>query len=469
MLAHHRPRVRRRQVRQPAVHDQGVDDPLRAAAVAARARRAVIDLGQDYWVSWFQLDDLAHQWSQRLSRQGLIPGQRVALQEPAGVRFAAILHACLRCSAALVPISPSAHPEDLARILADARPRFLIRDAEVMELENPAAGDPEDATVLYTSGTSGPPKGVRHTLSNHLASARGCLDALGVDARDRWLLTLSPHHVGGLAIFIRNSLAMASCITLPEFEEGAVLGAIRDHGATLISLVPTMLERLLAAGGEDELRRLRVILIGGAPAPAERVREWIELGLKVAPSYGMTETASQIAIASPTEALEHPGSAGRVGSHARVEIEAGEIVVSGPSLFAGYVNPELNSEPDPTRFHTGDLGRLDGDVLSVLGRADDTIITGGENVRPEEVEAVLSSHPGVREAVVAGIDDPLWGQVVGAWVVGEVTPGELGAFCRERLPNFKIPKQWMVVNAIPRGSGGKVSRRTLGKTRTNFT
>jgi O-succinylbenzoic acid--CoA ligase len=437
-------------------------DPLREIARRHGPRRAIIDRSASFWISWFDLDGLAHAWAKRFETAGLEPGDRVAVIEPAGVTFASLLHACLRSGAALVPISPRAPASEVERVLADSRPRLLVRDGEVEPLPDPASGDPGDACILYTSGTTGPPKGVRLTLANHAASARGCAQALEATEADRWLLCLAPHHVGGLAIFLRSVLCNQPVVTVARFEEGLIIEAIRAERPTLLSVVPTMLTRLLDADGLDDLRSLRAILVGGAAVPADTAREWSSLGLNVCPSYGLTETCSQVAMVPPGRAGELAGTAGLAGSQAAIDVVDGEIVVSGPAVFPGYVNPEVTPAPAAGRFATGDLGLLEGGVLSVLGRRDDTIITGGENVRPEQVEGILRQHPGVRDIAVAGRPDPTWGQVVTAWVVAEGTTGpDLDAWCRDRLDAFKVPRRWTFVEELPRTEGGKLRRGDL--------
>jgi len=437
-------------------------DPLREVARRHGPRRALVDRSAGFWVSWFDLDGLAHEWARRLEAAGLQPGERVAAIEPAGARLASLLHACLRAGAAIVPVSPRAPAAEVGRTLADCRPRLLVRDGELEELPDPTPGDPADACVLYTSGTTGEPKGVRLTVANHAASARGCAQALSATEADRWLLCLAPHHVGGLAVLLRSVLCNQPVVSLAAFDEDAVLEAIRAERPTLASLVPTMVVRLLEAGGLEELRSLRAILVGGAPAPAEQVRVWARLGLAVCPSYGLTETCSQVAVVPPGRALELAGSSGLVGPQASVEVVDGEIVVSGAAVSPGYVRPALRPAPSRGRFPTGDLGRLDGDLLTVLGRKDDTMITGGENVHPEEVEAVLRGHPRVRDAAVAGRPDPTWGDVVAAWVAADgVDAAELDAWCRERLPPAKVPRRWAIVDSLPRTDGGKLRRRDL--------
>jgi O-succinylbenzoic acid--CoA ligase len=441
-----------------------VSDPLRDLARRQAARRALVDRSAGFWVSWFDLDGLSHAWARRLEAAGVGPGDRVAAAEPAGVRFSALLHGCLRLGAALVPISPRAPDAEVERILRDSNPRLLVRDGEVEALAGAVRGAEGDACVIYTSGTTGEAKGVRLTLANHVASARGCAASLDATERDRWLLVLSPHHVAGLSIFMRSVICAQPLVTLARFEEAAVLEALEVEQPTLVSLVPTMVARLLAAGGLQALQRPRAILVGGAAATAEQVMEWAELGLNVCPSYGLTETCSQVATVPPGRALELAGTAGLVGPHASIEIVEGEIVVAGPTVFPGYVNPALQPAPLGGRFATGDLGRLEDGVLTVLGRRDDTISTGGEKVQPEEVERVLRAYRSVRDVAVAGRADPTWGQIVEAWVVADGTSAEqLEAWCRERLSGFKVPRRWHFVTSLPRGESGKLSRRLLAK------
>ena len=448
-----------------------VADPLRELAARQGPRRALFDRTAGFWVSWFDLDGLAHAWAKRLEAAGVRPGDRVAVAEPGGVRFASLLHGCLRLGATFVPLSPKAPEAELSRLLGDARPRLLVRDGELEELPEPAQSPPGDALVVYTSGTTGEPKGVRQTLANHVVSARGCARSLEAGDHDRWLLVLPVHHVGGLAILMRSAVCNQPVVCLAGFEEQAVLEALRADRPTLVSLVPTMLFRLLEAGGLEALRQVRAILLGGAPAPAGQVVAWTELGLNVCPSYGLTETCSQIATVQPGRAAELAGSVGHVGPQARVEIAgaadalggAGEIVVSGAAVSPGYIGGVQDARFAGGRFATGDLGRLDDDVLTVVGRLDDTIITGGESLRPEEVEDVLRAHPAVRDAAVVGEPDPVWGQLVSAWVVAPgAGPGDLESWCRERLSSYKLPRRWHFVSRLPRSEGGKLRRRELG-------
>ncbi|MFZ0216441.1 MAG: AMP-binding protein, partial [Candidatus Dormiibacterota bacterium] len=297
-----------------------MQDLLREIAVRHPQRPAIVEVLSGLRANWFTLDDLAHTWMRRLRAEGVRPGDRVAVVEPAGVRFAALLFGCLRLGCAIVPLPSRAPASERQRVLADARPRAIVEDANVALLPNAARGEDGDAVVLYTSGTTGAPKGVRQTLANHVASAVGCRRSLATSECDRWLLMLQPHHVGGLALFLRSALDGQPLIALPHFEEATVLQAIERYRPTLVSAVPTMVARLVSAGGTDALRGLRAILLGGAPAPRRELEDWIELGLPIAPSYGLTETCSQIATVPPARARELVGTAGLVNEGATIEI-----------------------------------------------------------------------------------------------------------------------------------------------------
>jgi O-succinylbenzoic acid--CoA ligase len=250
--------------------------------------------------------------------------------------------------------------------------------------------------------------------------------------------------VGGLSVFTRSAIYGTTVVAEPTFEVGRIRAVLEAGEVTLASLVPTMLVRLRDAGLE-RAPGVRGILLGGGPIPPGLL-EWSRAaGLPVMPTYGMTETTSQIATARPGERLA------RVLPGAEVEITAeGEILVRGPMVAAdGWL-------------HTGDRGRLTDDgLLEVEGRMDDVIVTGGENVAAREVEEVVRSHPGVRDAAVLGIEDPEWGMAVTAFVVGRLNEADLLDHCRAALPGFKVPKRVVVLRELPRTASGKVLRASL--------
>ncbi len=274
-----------------------------------------------------------------------------------------------------------------------------------------------------------------------------------MDPEDRWLCCLPLWHVGGLSILHRSAIYGTTAVLHDGFDAARVRESIESGEATLVSLVATMLRRLIDAGLRD-WPALRAALVGGGPIPPD-IHAWAaSTGFPLRATYGMTETASQVVTGDPGT----PGPAGRplLGVDLRIG-DGGEILVRGPMVAPGAV-------AEDGWLHTGDRGRLDAEGrLHVEGRLDDAIVTGGENVAALEVEEALLSHPAVAEAAVAGRPDPEWGEAVTAWVVlaAEATDAELLAHCRERLAGFKVPKAVRRVGELPRNAAGKVVRRAL--------
>ncbi len=366
-------------------------------------------------------------------------GDRVAILLPPGLDFAVALHACLLAGAAALPVDLRLGERERAAQLAAAGAVIdapLPSGGEFAGGHVPDAGDA--ALVVHTSGTTGTPRPVTLTLGNVLANALGCAVALGHDRGERWLCPLPLSHVGGLMVLLRSAIAGTT----------VVLDAPARDDVTVASLVPTQLARLLEAGAPPP-PRLRVVLLGGAPADRTLLTRARDAGWPVAPSYGLTQTCSAAAVADPGDTE----TSGRALPGLRIAIALdGEILVEGPTVAGGGV------------LRTGDLGRLDErGRLIVSGRKVDTIVTGGENVMPAEVEAALLEHPAVAEAGVFGRSDPEWGEAVTAAVVlrAPAEPAELRAHCAARLAGFKVPKRIEVRDALPRNASGKLLRRAL--------
>ena len=419
---------------------------LRAAAIAPE--RAALH-GPSGELSYAALAARARAIAGALRERGVRGGERVAIELPPGEEFAAALHACLLIGAVAVPIDLRLGAEERARRAGCAQ---LVLDGllDGAPLTAPATPAPDaPATLMYTSGTTSEPRAVSLTYGNWLANALGSAVALGLDLRERWLCPMPLAHVGGLSILIRSAIYATSVVLHERFDTDAVLAALMSEREriTLVSLVPTMLARLLEAG----LHRpptLRWALLGGGPiAPAllERARV---AGVLVAPTYGMTEACSQIA----THGWPLPGVEVRLSAEGEVLVR-GAVVAPGALAADGWL-------------HTGDLGRVDDrGRLAIIGRKADTIITGGENVAPAEVEAVLLEHPAVGDAAVNPRVDPEWGEAVVASVVlrdgAHVEPQALRSFCAARLAAFKVPKAITVVERLPRTASGKLLRRQL--------
>jgi o-succinylbenzoate---CoA ligase len=385
--------------------------------------------------------------ARRLAGRGVRAGDRVGVALAPGEGFCIALHAVLRLGAVAVPV-------DL-RLGARERARVLEGTSEVIDgavIATPAAEarlrDRHDldapAIVVHTSGTSGTPKPVELTYGNWLWSALGSAVALGLDPTERWLCALPLSHVGGLSIVMRSAIYATTAIVHERFDTERVLDALMDDdGPTIVSLVPTTLQRLLDAGLREP-PALRWALLGGAPATPALQGRAAAAGVPVAPTYGLTEACSQVTTLGAPLFCTRVRLAGD-----------GEILVSGPTV-APSAGPVLA---------TGDLGewRPDG-ALRVAGRKADTIISGGENVAPAEVEAVLEAHPDVVEAAVHGRAHPEWGEAVVATVVAEpdLEADELRAWCAARLATFKVPKEIAFTMALPRTASGKLARKDLG-------
>jgi len=350
---------------------------------------------------------------------GLRPRQRVPIALPPGVEFAELLHGCLLAGAVAVPV-------DL---------RLTPREREALVVDGPGEG----ALVVHTSGTTGAPRPVVLTRENIEANAVGSAVALGLDSHERWLCPLPLSHVGGLMVLLRSAIYATTAVIGP---------AQPDDDTTLVSLVPTQLARLLDAGRKPPAR-LRAVLLGGAPPGRALLVRARDAGWPVAPTYGLTQACSQVTVAEPGDV----DTSGRPLPGVSVTIAPdGEILVEGPTVAGGGT------------LATGDLGRLDArGRLIVIGRKADTIVSGGENVAPAEVEAVLLEHPAVADAGVFARPHPEWGEAVTARVVlrTEASEAELRRHAAERLAAYKVPKAIERAETLPRTASGKLLRREL--------
>lgn len=368
------------------------------------------------------------------------PGARIAIALPPGTDFAVALHAVWLRGAVAVP-------HDLRLPEHERPPADAVLEAIEADPGPPApAGVRHDldavAVGLQTSGTTSRPKPVDLTFGNLLWSALGSAALLGVAPAERWLCALPLSHVGGLSILVRSAVYATAAAVLPRWDTEQVAAELAAGRATLVSLVPTTLARLIDDAGLTAAPGLRWALLGGAPiAPALLDRSPVS----IAPTYGLTEAASQVT------------TFGVPLFCTRVELEPdGEVVVSGPTV-APASGPVLR---------TGDLGAWDDDGrLRIVGRKADTIVTGGENVAPAEVEALLEEHPAVAEAAVFGRPDPEWGEAVIASVVlregVSASVRELQRHCAERTAAFRVPKDVQFVEVLPRTASGKIRRNAL--------
>jgi O-succinylbenzoic acid--CoA ligase len=414
--------------------------------------------------SYAQLYASARAGAGQLAARGAGPGSRVAIALPAGLDFATVLHACLLLGAVAVPVDLRMSAAERAHVAAvstllisdplgdEARPASIPKTS-VHQLD-------ATAVIIHTSGTTSAPRPIELTYGNFLWSALGSAVALGLDPRERWLCALPLSHVGGLSILLRSAIYATTAVVHERFEEDRVLHALETQEVTLTSLVATTLARLLDAGLEHP-PALRSALTGGGPVPTALVQRARNAGVPVSLTYGLTESCSQATTTPVAEAGDAPPSAGPPLFCTRVQSAAdGEILIKGPTVAPAALAAD-------GWLHTGDLGELDerGRLL-VTGRKADTIISGGENVAPAEVEAVLEAHQQVLEAAVIGRSDAQWGESVTAIVVargeGTVEAEELRAHCASVLAPYKVPKRIVLSSEpLPRTRSGKLLRREL--------
>jgi o-succinylbenzoate---CoA ligase len=451
-----------------------VEGWLARAAAARPAHPALVSAEGS--LTYEQLLAAAHAGADQLSRLGVARGDRVAIALEGGAAFAQALHACLLLGAVAVPIDTRLHERERVRVAAGST---LVLDAPLQVPRG--AGKPRgsplhdlDATavIVHTSGTSAAPRPVALTYGNILWSAIGSAAALDARARDRWLCALPVSHVGGLSILLRSAIYATTAVVHPRFDTDRVLHALANERITLVSLVATTLARLLD-GGLGATPQLRCALTGGGPVPVALLARARTAGVPVALTYGLTEACSQVTTTPAAELLCDAPPPGPPLFCVRVQIAAagdrrdgeqgspeGEILVGGPTVARASLAPD-------GWLHTGDLGAIDArGRLHVTGRLGDTIISGGENVAPAEVEAVLEGHPDVLEAAVIGRSNPGWGEAVTAIVVlrpgAQVQAAQLRERCRRMLAPFKVPREIeLSAQPLPRTRSGKLQRSNL--------
>lgn len=330
--------------------------------------------------------------------------------------------------------------------------------------------------IVHTSGTSGQPKGAMLTYGNVFYSAMASAYRIGHLPTDRWLCVLPLYHVGGLSILIRAVLYGITVDLREKFDVDDINHALTHAPITLISLVPAMLYRLLEHRSEKWNDSLRLVLLGGAAATPELMQSCIEQNIPVATTYGLSEAASQVATTFPNDAARKAGTVGKPLMFTEVKIvnangqkqpanEYGEILVKGETVMQGYYNnPTATAETlQDGWLHTGDIGYLDAEGdLWLVQRRSDLIVTGGENVYPAEVEAVLRKHPTIKDVAVIGIADPEWGQKVASAIVlnegQSATVDTIETYARQHLAGYKIPRIIKFVDELPLTGSGKIQR-----------
>jgi O-succinylbenzoic acid--CoA ligase len=438
-----------------------LDDWLAQRSQSCPERTALLADGSE--VTYAELEAEATWVARRLTAHGVRRGSIVAMTAHPRREQVVMIHALMKAGAVLLPLGPRLSAGERAAVIANEKPAVDLDDAGELtqnEADMPLLGehDMDDvAARVMTSGSTGTPDPVDLTYGNFLWSAVGSAFNIGVEPEDRWLCCLPLSHISGLGIVMRSVIYGTTAVVHDGFDVDRVAAALERDDISVVSLVTTMLIRLLEAGAD--LSGPRAILVGGGPVPEDPLEEALGRGATVVQTYGLTETCSQVTTLAPADARRKLGSAGRPLLTTHLRIQDGEILVQGPTVATGRADTD-------GWLHTGDLGRIDEEgFLYVEDRMDDLIVSGGENVVPAEVEKVLLRHPEVADAAVVGRDDPEWQQAVTAIVVleegADVSPDELRRHCAESLAGFKVPKRVELAAALPRTPSGKLMRRAL--------
>ena len=438
-----------------------LDDWLAQRSQSCPDRTALLADGAE--VTYAELEAEATWVARRLAAQGVRRGSVAALTMHARREQVVLIHALMKIGAALLPLSPRLTEAERAALIAAEEPIVDLDDAGELtqtEADMPLLGEHDMDAVcarVLTSGSTGSPRAVGLSYGNFLWSAVGSAFNIGVEPGDRWLCCVPLSHIAGLGIVMRSVIYGTTAVVHDGFDVDRVAASLEEDGITQLSLVTTMLTRLLDA--RADLSGPRAILVGGGPVPEEPLEEAIAKGATVVQTYGLTETCSQVTTLAPADARRKLGSAGRPLLTTHLRIQDGEILIQGPTVAPGRADAD-------GWLHTGDLGRIDEEgFLYVEDRMDDLIVSGGENVAPAEVEKVLLRHPEVADAAVIGREDPEWQQAVTAVVVlesgSDATPDDLRRHCAESLAGFKVPKRVELAAALPRTPSGKLMRRAL--------
>ena len=452
-------------------------------------------------ITFSVLRDRAHQFAKKLASLGIKKGEHVAVYATNSLEMVIAIHGLSYLGAVVVLLNTRLAKNELAFQIRDANVSFILTEADNLEHFDNAKNvqitsfakvekqkelavtlkteiDLEDVfTIMYTSGTTGKPKGVVHTYGNHWSSAIASALNLGIDRQDKWLATLPLFHIGGFSLLLKNVIYGMPIYLLDKFEVDPINQAILTKGVTIVSVVSVMLDRLIEnLGNQTYPATFRCMLLGGGPASKPLLERAKKHQIPVFQTYGMTETSSQIVTLSPADALKKIGSAGKAlfsaqvkilkGDQSTVPLEVGEIFVKGPMLTKGYYQNDAANQTafDQAWLATGDLGYLDGQgFLYVIDRRKDLIVSGGENIYPAEVEHALLEIDGIKEAGVVGQKDTTWGKVPVAFLVAEkeLDFDLVKQQCGELLAKYKVPKAFHIVEYLPRNAANKLLRYQL--------
>lgn len=429
-------------------------------------------------VTYAELNEACNRKAAGLVSRGVSLGDRVAIHSDNCIEYIETFFACAKLGAVVVPISTRLVEAEVDHILHDSQARIVLDREAMCDLDG-APDEPKvlvtasDALMLmYTSGTTGKPKGAVLTHQNFLWTNLNIVLSLDLIATDRTLMVLPMFHIGGWNV---NTLAAiwkgATIVLEPDFDVERTFDAIEHRGVTWMMGVPSIYLFLKEHPRFEtsDFSGLRFVVCGGAPAPLSLIDAFQKRGVEFIQGYGLTEAAPNALCLPAERSRDKIGAAGRPYFYTDVRLADGEIQLRGPSIMDSYHNrPEATEDAFTSDgwLRTGDVGRQDADgYFYVVDRLKDMIITGGENVYPVEVENMLMSHPAIVEAAVVGRPDERWGESVSAVVVlregEELTQGELIQWCRDHLAAFKCPRSVTFTDQLPRTASGKVAKPQL--------
>ncbi|MCP3667945.1 MAG: AMP-binding protein [Gammaproteobacteria bacterium] len=412
----------------------------------------------------------ARSLADRLASRGVKAGEVIMVESSDPLRITSMVYATLYLGVALMPLNPKMQPQWREALIQQLGCGWLFTDS--MDSIVPiGSSEPIDAIdspqlVIATSGTSGKPRGVMLSAGALAASARSGSERVGLVAGDCWLNPLPLYHIGGLSILLRTLHAGAAMVLQERFDPQSVWKVLREGTITHISLVPVMLARLLDYTDEAPPSSLRVALIGGDQLALELADRAHAAGWPLCVSYGMSEMSSQVATDCRPEAGRIAGRVGAplAGVEISLEKDSGRIRLRGEGLMLGYLNPGFTPGLglDDGWLETGDLGKLDSEGnLTVVGRADEVLISGGLNIHPLEVEQMIQVCPGVDATGVSGQADPVWGDRLVVLYTGTISEEALEVWCREQMPDSMRPRRFCRVPSLPINNMGKLERQRL--------
>ncbi|MFY2862002.1 class I adenylate-forming enzyme family protein [Mycobacterium sp. THU-M104] len=437
----------------------------------------------------------------RLAQAGVRAGDVVAVKLPNRVELVVALFAAWRLGAAATPVNPFLTSTEVDYQLGDAAARVVVCDdaatpdsgcavvgmAELSEPAGPATGsvvvsDHAVALLVYTSGTTGRPKGVELTHANIMAMAQSMIEFVGMSADSHSLLVLPLFHVNGIVVSILAPLLAGGQATVAgRFNPTTFFDIVEQVRPTTFSAVPTIYGKLAALPSEvvPDTSSLRYAVCGAAPMPIELIRRFEQrYNVPIIEGYGLSE-GTCASTSNPLDGVRKPGTVGLalpgiqvavMDEHGKLVADGspGEVVIQGPTVMRGYLNRPVETAKTIVDgwLHTGDIGVLDADgYLTLVDRAKDMIIRGGENIYPKEIESVLYSHPAVHETGVVGRPDPVYGEVPVAFVSlrgdADVTPDGLREHLQVRLAKYKLPADIIVVDDLPKNPVGKIDKPGL--------